>query len=817
MVGEKVLVIDDRPENMELLMEYLLQPDGYIPVLAASGEEGLHKALIEKADLIILDLKMPQMSGLEVLEALRERGCTTPVIMVTAYGSEKVVQRALRLGVTDYITRPFELDAMREAIDRVLCEERLRREKKQRLQQMERRVAELSTLYSVGKALIPLVNSEEALNHLVVETAMQLTGAEEGYLLLLDEGNGHLHMRAARDLKGKCTRDFKLKVEDSVPGRVVRTGKPILFNRLDREQRFRIRKDYLVKALLNVPVKVGDRVVGVLGVDNRLSDKRFTREDMHLLSALADYAAMAIENSRLYTEVNRALARRVEELSSLQVIAQELNTTLQPESIAELTLTQARRMTDAEMGAVALTTEGRPEDLTWITQDYPYHEPDAQAKKAIYRTITTRQVNLHLAPQRLSEEEVRSQLTVPIYREGKALGALHLESPRPHAFSEESLRPLQVLAYHTAVALENARLFEIGMKEQDKLEQILRSIADGVYTVDRELRILSFNVAAERITGWQESEVLGRNCAEVLQEQDEYGNLMCQTDCLVRKAMDKVERLVALEAGTVLIGRDGQEIPVTTSAAPLLDPEGQVIGAVAVFRDVSLERTLERMRSEFISSVSHGLLTPLSKINAATELMLKYDLKLEDYREMLEIIQGASASLTKAIQEVLVVSRLEAGEMEVHWDAVKLPSLIEGTINMFKLEAPAYRFVTQIPAKLSLVIGDEQHIDIILGKLVDNAVKYSPEGSQITVRVEETEEEVLIHIIDEGLGIPPEHQELVFEYFYRVDSSDSQKVFGYGLGLYIARKLVKLHGGRMWVQSEVGQGSCFSFSLPKRR
>ncbi len=642
-----MLVVEDRPENMELLTEYLLRPSGYIPIPATDGEEGLRKALVEEADLIILDLKMPRMSGLEVLEALRKKGCTTPVIMVTAYGSEKVVQRAFRLGVADYISRPFEIDAMLEAVDRALEEEGLKRQKEQRLQQMERWMAE--------------------------------------------------------------------------------------------------------------------------------------------------------------------------ELSILQVIAQGLSTTLQLESIAELILTQARRMTGADMGAVALTTEGQLEDLTWITQGYPLRGPGKQVKEAIYRAIATQELNLCFDPHRPSKERwVRSQVTVPIHREGKALGALHLESSRPHILGQESLRPLQVLAYYTAIAVENVRLLRTALKEQRKIEHILHSIADGVYTVDRELRILSFNAAAERITGWKESEVFGRHCAEVLQEQDEYGNPLCQNSCLLQKAMDKIEKLVALKAGTVLIGKDGRRIPVTTSAAPCLDSEDQVIGAVAVFRDVSPERALEQMKSEFMSTVSHGLFTPLGKIKAATELILKYEPELEARREVLEIIRAESTRLTEAIQEILVVSQLEADKMEVRWEPVRLSSLVEGAVNIFKVKDPGYHFVTQIPERLSLVMGDERRIDIILGELLDNAVKYSSEGSQIMVEVEETEEEVIIHVTDEGIGIPPEHQELVFEHFYRVDSSDSQRVFGYGLGLYIAKKLVKLHGGRIWVKSEVGQGSCFSFSLLKR-
>ncbi len=146
MAGEKILIIDDKIENIELLAEYILQPKGYTPLVAYDGHEGLHVALSEKPDLILLDLKMPGMTGLEVLEALREKRCNIPAILITGYGSEDVVVRALRLGARDYITRPFEVDEVLAAVDRALNESRLEKEREDIRRELEQRVKELTAL-----------------------------------------------------------------------------------------------------------------------------------------------------------------------------------------------------------------------------------------------------------------------------------------------------------------------------------------------------------------------------------------------------------------------------------------------------------------------------------------------------------------------------------------------------------------------------------------------------------------------------------------------------------------------------------------------
>jgi two-component system NtrC family sensor kinase len=222
MAGEKVLVIDDKKDVVQLMTECVLRPHGYSYMVANDGEEGLRLALEKKPDLIITDLRTPKMSGLGVLEALQAEGRDTPVILMTLYGSEETVVQAFRLGAKDYIIKPFKVEEMLEAIDRALVEKRFMNKGMRDVdQQLERRVKELNILYGVGKSVTSLLDLEKVLNR-IVEAAVFVSGAEEGSLLLVDKDTGELYLRAARNLGETFARGFRLKVEHSIAGQVVK-------------------------------------------------------------------------------------------------------------------------------------------------------------------------------------------------------------------------------------------------------------------------------------------------------------------------------------------------------------------------------------------------------------------------------------------------------------------------------------------------------------------------------------------------------------------------------------------------------------------
>ncbi len=326
MAGETVLAVDDRTDSLKFLREYILEPNGYKMLQARNGVAALEIVSSKKIDLIISDLVMPKMGGLELVESLREQALEIPIILMTFHGSEGTAVRAFRLGARDYIIKPFAIDEMLHAIDRALTESRLRQERDSLTQtvlrvnqQLENRVQELRFLYGIGRSVTSLQDLQLILNR-IVEAAVYLTGAEEGSLMLIDEVSGELYLRAARGLREKRARSFRVKIQDSIAGQVVRTGRPVMIGGQNQEDSFKVTTGYFVKALLNVPLKVMDRVIGVLAVNNSTNVKSFSDRHLNLLMALADYASVAIDNARLYarlaSDVDRAQqsSRKLESL-----------------------------------------------------------------------------------------------------------------------------------------------------------------------------------------------------------------------------------------------------------------------------------------------------------------------------------------------------------------------------------------------------------------------------------------------------------------------------------------------------------------------
>ena len=319
MANEKVLIIDDRRENVVFLGNQILRPSGYQVITASDGKAGLDKALGETPDLIVMDFRMPKMTGIEVLRALRDKGQDIPVIITTFHGSEELAIEAFQLGARDYLIKPYEVEHMLAAIDRALASHRRFRQEKDALRedvartntQLERRVKELHILSGIGKAVTSLLKVEQILQR-IVQAAGYLTGAEEAFLMLLDEDTGELYMRAAQGMGRKYQR-FRQKVDDSMAGQVIRTGRPVRVGRSQKEDALEVVTGYLVRDLLNVPLKVRGKVIGVLGVDNIATKGSFSENDEYLLSALADYAAIAIDNANLY----ELMEERAEKLTEI--------------------------------------------------------------------------------------------------------------------------------------------------------------------------------------------------------------------------------------------------------------------------------------------------------------------------------------------------------------------------------------------------------------------------------------------------------------------------------------------------------------------
>ncbi len=303
MAKETILIVDDDIRNVEFLRDSLLIPGGYRALSATDGEAALDLALTEEPDLILLDLQMPKLDGFDVLEALHREGREIPTILITAHGSENVAIQAFRLGVRDYFPKPFKVTEIMEAIERSLAEARLRQEKQELAErveninrQLEQKLKELTILYGVSKSVTSLLDLDKLLTR-IVEATMYVTGAEEISLFLLDEETQELQLRAVQGVGEREAQPVRRSADNAVVRQVMSTGQVAMI------QTARTRKTDPLQATLAVPLRARTGTIGVLHATNKMAMEPFSENDPYLLSVLADYAAIAIENARLFAEV----------------------------------------------------------------------------------------------------------------------------------------------------------------------------------------------------------------------------------------------------------------------------------------------------------------------------------------------------------------------------------------------------------------------------------------------------------------------------------------------------------------------------------
>ncbi len=338
--------------------------------------------------------------------------------------------------------------------------------------------------------------------------------------------------------------------------------------------------------------------------------------------------------------------------------------------------------------------------------------------------------------------------------------------------------------------------------ERNRSSAILGSMVEGVAVVTGEERILFCNWAFEEILELPAGSSHGRTLVEALRQAD--------LVALVRQALSGVEELTGeVEVGTV------RRRNFSVTAAPVRAAGAN--GAVLVLHDITELRRLERVRRDFVANVSHEFKTPLTAIQGFAETLLSGALDdTANRRRFVEIIREHAWRLARLTDDLLKLSRIEAGRLELEMRPIRVEALVNGCIETARLKAEGkgLQIHVDLHENAPPVWGDGAQLGEVLQNLVDNALQYTPSGGKIDVLARANGTEVVFTVIDTGIGIPESDLERIFERFYRVDAARSREAGGTGLGLAIARHIIDAHSGRIWVESAVGQGSRFHFSVP---
>ncbi len=398
------------------------------------------------------------------------------------------------------------------------------------------------------------------------------------------------------------------------------------------------------------------------------------------------------------------------------------------------------------------------------------------------------------------------------------LGVLHFLRPvgACSCFEQpgETEGSLRLFIAHLAAGLRSALKWQSLVKEQRRLAAIFNQSAEGILTVDTALRIIDFNPAMERLTGWRENEVLGRFYYEVLRPKDRQGNELGLQDSPILLAF---LRKPVVNREMIISARDGQHFDVSVTASCVRSTKGEPSSGILTVRDITREREQEEQRSTFISVISHELQTPIAIIKGYASTLARTDTTFdtEALHSRLGAVEEEADRLNQLVGNLLYASRIQAGGLQMEIAPLDLSNLVQRVAHHLQVKSPGVTVMVDLPPNLPTVMADRDRIEEVLQNLLDNAVKYSPDKHEVMVACRATGDEVIVSVSDVGMGISLRDQEQIFDRFYRAADGKTSSMQGAGLGLYICRAIVEAHGGRIWVESALHEGSTFSFSLPR--
>ncbi len=538
------------------------------------------------------------------------------------------------------------------------------------------------------------------------------------------------------------------------------------------------------------------------------AEEVFDDEQLVLAERVAGAARGALERSELYERErrSRSLAQR------LARTGRELAGELDPDNVLDQAVRHAVQLLGVE-GASARMLEN---DEVVVRAAIGAGEDAAIGTRApstgflvgdIVQTRSTRAVADVRTDPRLGEADSMlaagylAFLGVPmIGPEESVQGILAVYDGRTREWLEEEIEALHALGASAAAARANAELYQDVSHEQQRSEAILANVADGIVAVDREGKVVLWNPAAERVTGVPQADALGRTPMQALGRPLEAG-----------EGILGGSRLVPIRRG-------GEEVWLSLSEAVMTDPAGAVAGRIYAFRDISAERSVEQMKSDFVSTVSHELRTPLTSIYGFAETLLRQDVLFgeEERATFLRYIASESERLTAIVDRLLSVAQLDTGDMAVQLADTDVGAVVSQAVRTLEAaDGPdGHRIVVALSDEPLAAAADGDKLGQVLAHLLDNAVRYSPAGGTVTVAARRRDDAVEVSVEDEGIGIPHAEQERIFRKFYRGDAAAGAVGAGAtGLGLFLAEGLVTAMGGRIWVDSDEGRGSTFVLEL----
>ena len=606
-------------------------------------------------------------------------------------------------------------------------------------------------------------------------------------------------------------RNFVSAVLDTVGALVVvfdTAGRVVRFNRICETISGYPVEEIVGHTLWDTLVPPSDRA-GAIASFTRLRDGRFPAE-------YEDRWLTRDTTSRLIQWTATALTDGHKDVAF--IIATGIDVTMQREAEETLRESEARyrQLIEGSLGAV-FTHDQRGVLLS--INSYGAENLGYSVSEMLGRSLTG---FLHEDDRPSFSSYLRHLLTT-----GEAQGTFDLchrnGTPRILAFRNRLIESSTGERYALCFAVditEKVRAEERLLRLTQQSNSILDSVGDGILGMDLDGACTVCNPAAAQMLGYTDDEiatvVLGNNLHQLMHHHRADGRIYPEKDSPILKAAR--EHKTVRISSDVFWRADGSSFPVEYVACPITE-NGDVTGVVVAFTDTTERSALDRMKDEFVSTVSHELRTPLTSMRASLGLIASGALasRPDKQEQMLQIAIGNTDRLVNLVNDILELERIGSGKAELHYDSVSVDGLVRHAAELLAISAARAGIEIRFQLQPVLAWADSERIVQTVTNLISNALKFTPQGGSITLGTRSLgPNETQIQVSDTGRGIPPDKLEHIFGRFQQVDASDSRTMGGTGLGLAICRSIVTQHGGRIWAESEVGEGATFFINLPSR-
>jgi PAS domain S-box-containing protein len=689
-------------------------------------------------------------------------------------------------------------------------------------EELERQHAELGALHETALLLIDELDPQKLLERIAVQ-AGELVGTRNTYVYLR-EGD-ELRIAIGTGTFAESV-GLGLAKGEGLAGRVWESAQPLTVDDYTgwdgRLARF---ENEELHAVVGVPLRSRTEVVGVLGLAYDRPGKTFGEGEIALLSRFAHLATLALESARLYTAAQEELQERRRAEAALREAELRYRTLVE-----HLPLVTYISPADTSVGNVYVSPQvetllGYPA-TEWIENPSLLH--DAVHPDDIEGVLADAD------RLRRTGEPLRSE-----YRYIAADGRIVWVLDETILVRDERGTPLWVQGF--LVDITESKLAE---ETRARLAAIVESSSDAITSSSLDLRYTSWNAGAERMFGYSAEQVLGQPLTALMPEESRAEALDVLRQVITEDRVGQLE--------TVRRREDGRLVHVAFTYSPIRDSSGKVVGVSAIGQDITERkraeadrerllaaeqearalaeaaqrdlfaqnerlRELDRLKDEFIALVSHELRTPLTSIRGYTELLLDGEAGdlTDEQRQFLGVVERNSHRLLHLVGDLLFLAQVEAGKLVLDVGALDLGAVASESVETARPQAEARGItLTLATSSAPVVAGDRARIAQLLDNLVSNAVKFTPEGGRVDVRVKAVEGQAMLEVRDSGMGIPAAEQEFLFERFFRTSTATEQAIQGTGLGLAISKAIVEAHSGQITVASEDGAGTTFRVTFP---